>query len=40
MARSSTMTSYGVSVNLEPAIQEIEKLQNRVKDLTDKMSLL
>lgn len=40
MARSSTMTSYGVSVNLEPAVQELEKLQDRVKTLTDKMSKL
>ena len=40
MARSSTMTSYSVSLNLEHAVQEIEKLKNRVKELTDKMSLL
>lgn len=40
MARSRTMTTYGVGLDASEAVKELEKLQERVKTLTDKLSKL
>ena len=40
MARSRTMTTYGVGLDASEAVKELEKLQERVKTLTDNLSKL